>query len=82
MILLWAFEIIPVDGEALPDPKNPQFVDAVIAYVHLYSQQISLIALLFYCRAPAPFRCQFRPRSKNVTRLIRDATIDAQEELH
>jgi len=36
MILLWAFEILPVEGEARPDPKNPQFVDAVIAYVHSY----------------------------------------------
>ena len=37
MILLWAFEIIPVQGEARPDPKNPQFVDANIACVQLYS---------------------------------------------
>jgi len=35
MILLWAFEIIPIEGEARPDPKNPQFVDASVAYVHV-----------------------------------------------
>jgi len=37
MTFLWAFEIVPVEGEARPDPKNAQFVDAVIAYVHLSS---------------------------------------------
>ena len=37
MSLLWAFEIIPVEGEARPDPKNAEFVDGVIAYVYSYS---------------------------------------------
>jgi len=37
MILLWAFEIMPVEGEAWPDPKDAQFTDAVISYVHPYS---------------------------------------------
>jgi len=34
MILLWAFEIVPVEGEARPDPNNPQFTEGMIAYVH------------------------------------------------
>ena len=36
MILLWAFEIVPIEGETRPDPKNAQFVDSMIAYVHPY----------------------------------------------
>jgi len=70
MILLWAFEIIPVDGEARPDSKNPQFVDSSISYVHVYSPQILLTHLVSNCRVPAPFRCHFRPRSDRVVRLI------------
>jgi hypothetical protein len=31
MTLLWAFEIVPAEGEARPDPKNAQFVDSIIA---------------------------------------------------
>jgi len=76
MILLWAFEIIPVEGEARPDPKNAQFVDALIAYVHMYLPQILLTYLVSNCRAPAPFRCHFRPRSERAVRLI-DATVNA-----
>jgi len=34
--LLWAFEIVPIEGETRPDPKNAQFVDSMIAYVHPY----------------------------------------------
>ena len=37
MILLWAFEIVPIEGETRPDPKNAQFVDAIITYVHPYA---------------------------------------------
>jgi len=77
MILLWAFEIIPIEGEARPDPRNPEFVDSVIAYVHLYSYKAFLMGFISNCRAPAPFRCQFRPRSEKVVRLICEATIDA-----
>jgi hypothetical protein len=35
MSLLWAFEIVPVGDEPPPDPKNPQFIDSLIVYVHL-----------------------------------------------
>ena len=31
MNLLWAFEIVPVEGDARPDPKNAEFVDTVVA---------------------------------------------------
>ena len=31
MILLWAFEIVPIEGEIRPDPRNPQFLDSLIA---------------------------------------------------
>ena len=75
MVLLWAFEIVPVEGEARPDPKNPHFVDSLIAYVPLHSPQALLTTLVSYFRAPAPFRCQFRPRSEKVVRLVREATI-------
>ena len=34
MILLWAFEIAPIDGDARPDPINAQFLDSLLAYVH------------------------------------------------
>lgn len=34
MNLLWAFEIVPVEGDVRPDPKNAEFVDTVVAYVH------------------------------------------------
>ena len=34
MSLLWAFENFPVEGDVRPDPKNAEFVDAVVAYVH------------------------------------------------
>ena len=54
MILLWALEIIPIEGEARPDPRNPQFVDSVLAYLRLRSPRILLIASL---RAPAPSHC-------------------------
>lgn len=73
MLLLWAFEIVPLEGEARPDPTNAEFVDAVIAYVHLY---VLLTGLTLNCRGPTSFRCQFRPRSENIVRLIREATID------
>jgi len=76
MILIWAFEIIPVEGEARPDLKNPQFIDSAIAYVLMYLPQILLTYLVSNCRAPAPFRCHFRPRSERVVRLI-EATVDA-----
>ena len=36
-----------------------------------------LPALVLDYSGPAPFRCQFRPRSEKVVRLIREATIDA-----
>jgi len=75
MVLLWAFEIIPVEGEARPDPKNAQFVDASIAYVHMYLPQILLTYLVSNCRDPAPFRCHFRPRSERVVQLIK-ATVN------
>ena len=54
MILLWAFEIIPIEGEARPDPRNPQFVDSVIAYVHLYSSQAVLTAFISKLQSPGP----------------------------
>ena len=76
MILIWAFEIIPVEGESRPDLKNPQFIDSAIAYVLMYLPQILLTYLVSNCRAPAPFRCHFRPRSERVVRLI-EATVDA-----
>jgi len=76
MVLLWAFEIAPVEGEARPDPKNAQFVDEVVAYVHLHSFLILLTALILNYSGPVPFRCQFRPRSEKVIRLIREVTID------
>jgi len=59
VVLLWAFEIIPIEGEGRPDPKNPQFVDSMIA-------------------GPAPFRCQFRPRSDKVVQVICEATVGVQ----
>jgi hypothetical protein len=77
MILLWAFEIVPVEGEARPDPKTARFLDSLISYVHPRSTQTLLTALVSICRGPAPFRCQFRPRSEKVVQLIREATIDA-----
>jgi hypothetical protein len=40
MTLLWAFEIAPIDGEAQPDRKNPQFVDAIIGYVRIYMSRV------------------------------------------
>ena len=36
MTLLWAFEIVPIEGETRPDPKNAQFVDAIIACVQSF----------------------------------------------
>ena len=77
MALLWAFEIAPVEGEARLDPKNPQFVDSAVAYVYVYLFNRSLTHSASNCRSPAPFRCQFRPRSERVVRLIREVTIDA-----
>jgi hypothetical protein len=40
MTLLWAFEIAPIEGETRPDRKNPQFVDAMIGYVHIYMSRV------------------------------------------
>jgi hypothetical protein len=54
MTLLWAFEIIPIEGEARPDPRNPQFVDSVIAYVHLYSFQKLAYSFHFKLQRPRP----------------------------
>jgi hypothetical protein len=31
MVLLWAFEIVPAEGEGLPDRAHPKFVDSMIA---------------------------------------------------
>jgi hypothetical protein len=31
MVLLWAFEFVPVEGEGLPDRAQPKFVDSMIA---------------------------------------------------
>ena len=73
MLLLWAFEIVPLEGEARPDPANAEFVDAVVAYVHLY---VLLTGLTLNCSGPASFRCQFRPRSESIVRLILEATTD------
>ena len=33
MTLLWAFEIVPIEGETRPDPKEAQFVDSIIGCV-------------------------------------------------
>jgi hypothetical protein len=33
MVLLWAFKIVPAEGEGLPDRAHPKFVDSMIAYV-------------------------------------------------
>ena len=55
LILLWAFEIIPVEGEARPDPKHAEFVDTVVAYVHLHSFLILPTALILKLQWPSPF---------------------------
>jgi len=31
MVLLWAFEVVPFEGEGLPDRTDPKFVDSLIA---------------------------------------------------
>jgi hypothetical protein len=79
MNLLWAFEIVPVGNEARPDSKNPQFVDSLVAYVRPYLSWTLLTALVRNCSAPAPFRCQFRPRSEKVVRLIQEATVEERQ---
>ena len=77
MALLWAFEIAPVEGEARPDPRNPQFVDLVVVYVYTHGFHRLLMGLISNCRCPAPFRCQFRARSDSVVRLTREVPMDA-----
>ena len=37
MALLWAFEIVPIEGETRPDPKNAQFADSIIGCVQSFS---------------------------------------------
>ena len=46
MILLWAFEIVPIEGETQPDPKKAQFVDSVIGCVQPYMHQTPLTTWL------------------------------------
>ena len=77
MTLLWAFEIVPIEGETRPDPKNAQFVDSMIACVQPFMRQTPLTTLVIHGSAPVPFRCQLRPRSEKVVQLIREATIGA-----
>ena len=77
MALLWAFEIAPVEGEARPDPRNPQFVDSAVVYVYTHEFHRLLTDLISNRRCPAPFRCQFRPRSDRVVQLIRKVPMDA-----
>ena len=78
MMLLWAFEIVPIEGETRPDPKNAQFVDSMIACVQPFMPYTPLTYHFGYNgSAPVPFRCQFRPRSEKVVRLVRDAATGA-----
>ena len=77
MNLLWAFEIVPIEGETRPDPKHPQFIDSIIACVQPFMRQTPLTTLVTHGRAPVSFRCQLRPRSEKVVQLIHEATIGA-----
>ena len=77
MNLLWAFEIVPIEGETRPDSKNAQFVDSMIACVQKFMRQTPLTTLVTHGRAPVPFRCRLRPRSEKVVRLIHEAMVDA-----
>lgn len=70
---IWIFEIAPnIEGESRSDPKNPDFVDSSVAYVHLYSS-ITLLTSLVLIAEPDPFPLPVPTALRKWCPLIREA---------